>query len=133
VPIIVKKATAVTPERKAARQAALPDYRKEYVWEKAGDGYFIQFPNGFYASLHPKDGLWEAQLKTEEHFFGTRKTLEEAFRTLDRITYVKLPHLWTRMRCHEVLKEFAGDLSTLGDEDEKTCIDTSGLVFDCPR
>ena len=104
---LIIKAEAVIPKGK--RQ-----YAREYHWtEISPDKYELTLPTGR-AKLSKLEEIWEVRLKLEDDFIGTRPTLEEAFRTVDKMIYDRAKNYWLKMRCHVVLEKFC-QIDNLGE------------------
>jgi hypothetical protein len=99
--LIVKKAVAVPNPKKKAK----------YSWESFDSGYRIIFQNSDFAEIQPIDDKWEIKTQLNgDSFTGTRPTLEVAFKTVDRMLWVKKPDIWNQIDCRAVFKQFEGDL-----------------------
>ena len=58
------------------------------------------------------DGLWHAWAQLKGKTYRTeRRTLEDVFKSADRLIYKNFPHVWTSTNCRVILDLWAGNLN----------------------
>jgi hypothetical protein len=99
---------ACKPPRKI-RMDSIPD---RPTWVAIENGYKLETTN-LYATLIFVDKWQISAIIKKQKYTGTRDTLEEAFKALDRLISKYMREIWVIIDCRAVMSPWMGDLNNL--------------------